>query len=172
MNLDEIYGTTSENLKADDLAEKDATLTIAGWTQKEFNEKNDFGEYKAKKVILSFKETEKTIVLNKINSYTIADFLKSKNVDEWIGAAVVLYKTKTTSENKRSTEKCCFFCCKNVRIHQQKRWVRSPSTESPMHRLTLTHPTSSSPLGKILRYNFFHQNHVCLTYFCIVFVKQ
>ncbi len=100
MNLDEIYGKTSENLKADDLAEKDATLTIAGWTQKEFDEKNDFGEYKAKKVILSFKETEKTIVLNKVNSYTIADFLKSKNVDEWIGAAVVLYKTKTTFGGK------------------------------------------------------------------------
>lgn len=100
MNLDEVYGTTSENLKADDLAEKDATLTISGCTQKEFNEKNDFGEYKAKKVILAFKETEKTIVLNKVNAYAIANHLKSKNVKEWIGAAVVFYKDKTPFRGK------------------------------------------------------------------------
>tara|TARA_R110000824_G_scaffold267826_1_gene456618 strand:+ start:639 stop:1007 length:369 start_codon:yes stop_codon:yes gene_type:complete len=100
MQLNEIYEKNSENLKADDLKDKDVSLTIHGFTVNEFVEKNDRGEYKAKKVILSFKETDKTMVLNKINSYMIAEKLTTENVDDWIGATVVLYKTKTTFGNK------------------------------------------------------------------------
>ena len=100
MLLSDVYATGSENLKAEDLREKDASLTIKGWSVKEFEEKNDYGDYKAKKVILSFNETEKTFVLNKTNSYSIADFLGDQDVNVWVGATVVLYKTKTNFNGK------------------------------------------------------------------------
>jgi methyltransferase-like protein len=100
MLLSDVYASGSENLKAEDLKEKDASLTVKGWSVKEFDEKNDYGDYKAKKVILSFNETDKTLVLNKTNSYAIADFLGTEDVNVWVGATIVLYKTKTNFGGK------------------------------------------------------------------------
>ena len=100
MLVSDVYSTGSENLKAEDLKDKDATLTVKGWSVKEFEEKNENGDYKLKKVILSFNETEKTWVLNKTNSYTIADFLGTEDVNVWVGATVVLYKTRTSFQGK------------------------------------------------------------------------
>lgn len=82
-----------ESLRADDLGDKDVTLTIEGWAVKEFDEK--------RKIELRFAESERTLVLNKTNARSIEEMLDESDLDHWKGAKITIYATKTDYGGKR-----------------------------------------------------------------------
>lgn len=84
MNLDDIY--QSSTIKAQDLKGREVTLTINGFQAVDFDE--------GKKLVLSFAETQKTLVCNKTNGTTIGQ-LHGSNVDSWIGKRITLFPTQT-----------------------------------------------------------------------------
>jgi hypothetical protein len=92
-SIDEL-SPPSTSLKASDLEGNDVTLTIAGYDIKEFDETdNKTGQqYKSRKPIFSFQETEKTFVCNLTNRRTIAASY-GKEMDEWIGKPITLFPT-------------------------------------------------------------------------------
>ena len=63
MDLNDVY--TGQSLKAQDLKGKEVTVTIDKWEVVEFDE--------SKKIVLGFKESERTLVCNKTNGSTIGD---------------------------------------------------------------------------------------------------
>ena len=91
MKLDEIFH--GDSLKAADLKGKDVALTISGWAMKELDEGN--------KPEIRFAETERTLILNKTNAFAIAEELGKDDLEDWKGATVVLYPTKTEYAGKR-----------------------------------------------------------------------
>ena len=82
-----------DSLKASDLQGREIRLTIARWHIEDFDD--------GKKVSLSFEETERTLICNKTNAFTIADALGTEEIAEWVGASVVIYPTKTDFQGKR-----------------------------------------------------------------------
>ena len=99
MKLDEIYCST-DTIKAEDLKGKDVIVTITAWEVKEFDEEGQHGPYKSKKIVLTFAETDKKLVLNKTNGFQIAEFLKQDDPSKWEGAWIKLYPTKTSFGSK------------------------------------------------------------------------
>jgi len=87
--IDQIF-TGSNTLKAEDLMGKDWTLTIRGVEIKQFEEN---GTQKVKPVI-SFSETEKTLVCNKTNALQIGEH-HGFDTDGWGGRQITVYPTKT-----------------------------------------------------------------------------
>jgi hypothetical protein len=101
-SIDELGGGGGTTLKHDDLDGAEVTLTIAGYAVKEFDEKDmETGEtYKKKKPILSFEETEKTLVCNVTNQRAIANGHGSREMDDWIGKEIILFPATTPFGNK------------------------------------------------------------------------
>ena len=87
VNVKEVYVSTSDYLKADDLEGEELTLTIKNWKTEPF--KNDAGVEQAK-VVLSFKEIDKTLVCNKTNAGSIA-YAYGDDTDDWIGKTITLF---------------------------------------------------------------------------------
>jgi hypothetical protein len=83
----------SKYLRAADLQGRDVTVTI------ERVEMADIGDDDPKPVVY-FKGKEKGLVLNKTNAGTIADTLGDET-DDWTGAAIVIFPTKTDYQGKR-----------------------------------------------------------------------
>lgn len=86
--IDDVFG--GKYLKAADL-QRPVVYTISdakveSFTAKDNSQKN--------KVVLSFKETEKQLVVNKTNGARIADITKSRVIEEWLGFRVMLLKDK------------------------------------------------------------------------------
>jgi len=90
MNLDDIYTSAGNYLKAADLP-RDVVVTISGFDSTEFSE--DDG-YKHNKLVLSFAGKDKSLVLNKTNAATIGEML-GKNVDAWVGQQITIGPDKT-----------------------------------------------------------------------------
>ena len=88
MRLNEVFA--SDHLKADDLAEGDLPLTIKKVEPKEF-ERDSGG--KEMKLILHFREIDKTLVANKTNSNTIGS-MHGDETDNWPGKRITLYATE------------------------------------------------------------------------------
>jgi hypothetical protein len=87
-DFDDIYTSGGTYLKGEDLAgSDDISLTIDGVEIKQFDDGS-------KKAVLSFKETDRRLVLNKTNALMVSEISGSKNTDEWIGKAVTLFATK------------------------------------------------------------------------------
>jgi len=84
----------SNSLKAADLEGSEWEVTIASYVVKEFDQQDEkTGEqYKVKKPIFSFHETEKTLVCNKTNRDAIA-YAYGDEMDDWIGKVIHLYPT-------------------------------------------------------------------------------
>lgn len=80
MNINQLYG--GDYLKASDLMGKARTVTIAGGHPKEFDDGKT-------KLVLSFKGTDKTLVLNATNANMIADSY-GPDSDAWTGKAIEL----------------------------------------------------------------------------------
>lgn len=120
MKLDEIYSGSSDSIKADDLKGRDVTLTIEKWKVQEFDEEGKHGPYKANKIVLSFQETDKTLVLNKTNGYAIAEFLSEDDPANWVGAKVTLFPTKTSFGTKMVD-------CIRIRSAQPVKGVTTPA---------------------------------------------
>lgn len=87
--LEDIF-QTSNTLKCEDLMGKDWSLTIRAVEIKQFEENGT----RKTKPILSFNETEKTLVCNKTNAMTIGEH-HGFNTDFWNGKQITVYPTKT-----------------------------------------------------------------------------
>jgi len=83
-----------ESLKASDLKGKDVSVTIKSWDIKEFSASE-------KKIELYFTETDRSLILNKINANSIAKELQTEDLDKWSGATVVLCPDKTDFQGER-----------------------------------------------------------------------
>lgn len=96
MNINEIYKSTSNFLRAEDLKGARVTVEIAGFTVETL--KSDEGE--KKQVVLSFTGKEKVLGLNKTNAERIAALSGSYDPSEWAGAKIKLFPTKTTFQGR------------------------------------------------------------------------
>jgi hypothetical protein len=77
-------------LSAFDLNGKDLTLTIIGISKEELRMQRGGSKVKP---VMTFKETDKKVVLNKTNAESIATFHGTK-AEEWVGRTVTFYATK------------------------------------------------------------------------------
>lgn len=91
MNINDVYQSTSNFLRAADLAGNTVKLTIAEVGTHTFDE----GTPKQKtQIVLSFQGKEKKLGLNATNARTIATEL-GDNTDNWVNKDIKLYPTKT-----------------------------------------------------------------------------
>lgn len=85
----------SSSLKAKDLGDGDVLLTIQATSLKEFDEKSDDGdEYKKKRIVLAFSETDKTMVLNATNLDMVV-LHHGEDRSQWPGKTITLYCATT-----------------------------------------------------------------------------
>lgn len=94
MNIKDIYTSTSNFLKVDDLAGHRVVVEIASYEVKEV------GEEHKKQIVLSFKGKEKVLGLNKTNAEQIARLVGSDDADTWIGCKIKLKPAMTTFAGK------------------------------------------------------------------------
>ena len=59
------------------------------------------GQQKEEKLVVSFVEVLKGLVLNRINAETIAEIASTEDYGQWAGVTVELYPTKTEFQGKR-----------------------------------------------------------------------
>lgn len=82
MNLDDVF--PSKYLKADDLRDREVTVTIARIVIEEI------GQSKDRKPVVYFQGKDKGVAFNKTNSNKIASVF-GKNLDGWVGRQIVLF---------------------------------------------------------------------------------
>ncbi len=86
MNIHDIYKGSGDYLKAADIKGKgQVPVTIADVTTHEFDE--------GQKLIISFKDKAKTMVLNKTNASIIAEIL-GDDTDQWPGGQISIYSAR------------------------------------------------------------------------------
>ena len=91
MNINEVYTSSSNFLRADDLQGKTVSLRVADVGQHIFNK----GEKDEKtQIVLSFDGKEKKLGLNVTNAKTIGDLL-GPETDNWMGKEIKIYPTTT-----------------------------------------------------------------------------
>ena len=91
MNINDVYQSTSNFLRAADLHGSTVRVIISEIGQHTFDE----GKPSQKtQVVLSFKDKEKRLGLNMTNARVIADQL-GDDTDNWVGKEIKLYPTKT-----------------------------------------------------------------------------
>ena len=86
MKISDVF--PSKYLKAEDLEGANVTVTI-----EEVN-REEVGPKKESKLVISFANTLKKMVLNKTNAATIAK-LYGEETDEWLGKRIILYSKDT-----------------------------------------------------------------------------
>ena len=89
MKMNDVFPT--KYLQASDLDGADVPVTITGC------EIEEMGKDKDRKPVLTFKGTEKKLVLNKTNWSVIAKVLGTDETDDWIGQRITLYPTEVES---------------------------------------------------------------------------
>lgn len=82
-NINEVYQTNSDHLKSEDIGNGMPTFTITNVEPKDF----DNGD---RKLIASFLETDKTLVLNATNARAIGE-MYTPDTDNWNGKQVMLF---------------------------------------------------------------------------------
>lgn len=87
MNLDDAF--PSKYIKASDLPE-DGTTTVTI----EKIEMQEVGKEKQNKPVITFEELDKAFVCNKTNANSIAKVTGSRNMDEWIGKQIRLFRAE------------------------------------------------------------------------------
>ena len=107
MLLDEMFPTNT--LKAEDLERGDATAVIARIEMEKFDE--------GPKPVLYFQNTEKRLILNKINANSIAD-IYGKDTAQWIGQPITMGMDWTDYQGRRT--KC-------IRIRPQMIQPQAPA---------------------------------------------
>lgn len=90
MNIDSLF--PSKFLKASDLEDSQKALTISGISIEDLQDGS-------RKPALSFKETDKQLILNKVNATTISSSY-GKNTDQWAGKRVILFSVPVSFQNK------------------------------------------------------------------------
>ena len=81
----------SRFLKAAEFGGRDVTLTIVSVAMDDLQMRSG---QKQRKPLVTFRETEKQLVLNKTNAVAIAEVLGSKATKDWAGKRVTLYPTR------------------------------------------------------------------------------
>jgi len=81
----------SKHLKAADLQGKEVRLKIANVEREKLGDDN--------KLVVYFHRTERGFVLNKVNSYAIADAY-GDDTDDWIGNDIILFPVRTDFKGK------------------------------------------------------------------------
>lgn len=84
------------HLKWQDVESRPAKLTIASVAMGEIGQ----GKDKEMKPIVSFKGTEKTLVLNKTNFNRIAHLTQQPDTDDWAGHQITLFVDVTEYQGK------------------------------------------------------------------------
>lgn len=97
MNINEVYQSESNYLKAEDLQGKTVGVTIESWELGEFDQDGK----KSKKLVLSFAGKAKKLALNVTNARTIAHNVGSEDANDWIGKRIEIYPTKTDFGGKQ-----------------------------------------------------------------------
>jgi hypothetical protein len=87
VDVNDIYKTNSDNIKAEDIGNNMWTLTIKTADVKEFKNKEGQSE---RKIVLTFAEWEKSLPLNKTNAQSIAG-MYGHNSNAWPGNRVMLF---------------------------------------------------------------------------------
>ena len=90
MDLNDVF--TGASLKAQDLKGQEVTVTIAKYEVVDFDD--------GKKLVLSFQESDRTLICNKTNGSTIGD-LHGTNLDAWMGKKITLFPTQTDFGGKQ-----------------------------------------------------------------------
>lgn len=91
MNINEVYKSESDYLKAEDLKGKTVKVTIESAELKEFENNGK----KETKLVLSFVGKEKKLVLNSTNAKRIALNIGSEDTDYWKNGEIQIYPTQT-----------------------------------------------------------------------------
>ena len=112
MSVQELYPSTSQNLKAEDLKGHAVKVTIEGSEVVAFDNGN--------KLVLKFKGKEKGLVLNKTNANIIASHYGDDET-KWIDKEIIVYPDKTTFSGK-------IVDCLRVRIEAE---LADPSDDIP-----------------------------------------
>jgi len=113
----------SDFIKADDLGNREVTLTINSVAREEFND-NGRKDYKP---VVSFKKTDKRLVLNRTNFRTIAD-MHGEDTDEWSGKPITIYRTQVDFRGKQ---------VKAIRVkldepqQAEEAWPEDPPVDEP-----------------------------------------
>lgn len=98
VDINEIYKSNSDNIKAEDIGNNMWTVTIKSADVKEFKDKDGQIE---RKIVLTFHEWEKNLPLNVTNARSIAD-LYGHNSNAWPGKQIMLF-TMTVDFGGRPT---------------------------------------------------------------------
>ena len=91
MKVNDLF-RSKKSLAAADLGGKAVRVTIESVSSQKFDE----GE----KPILHFINKEKTLVVNRVNAFTIINAVGSDESDDWVGWSIVLYPTKVQFQGK------------------------------------------------------------------------
>lgn len=94
--LDEIYGSSSQWLKAADLNGAKPIVTIDKAEVKE----NTYNGETRKQIVLTFEGKEKVLGLNVTNARRIADLIGTSDYHAWVGARIKLFMDKTEMDGK------------------------------------------------------------------------
>lgn len=87
VDINEIYKSNSDNIKAEDIGNNMWTMTIKSADVKEFKDDKKGIE---RKLVLTFHEWEKSLPLNVTNARAIAD-LYGHNSNDWVGRQIMLF---------------------------------------------------------------------------------
>lgn len=96
--LNDIYGSNSQWLKAEDLQGAKPVVTIASAEVKE----NTYNGETKKQIVLTFEGKDKQLGLNFTNASRIVELLGTENYEEWVGASIKLFTDKTTLADGRT----------------------------------------------------------------------
>lgn len=91
LNINDVYPSTSQYLKAGDLQGHSVKVIIESCGTAEFKEGN--------KVALKFKGKEKEMVMNPTNARKIGEYY-GEETDHWIGKEIIIYPDKTEFNNQ------------------------------------------------------------------------
>lgn len=94
--IDNIYGSSSNYLKAADLQGKKPVLTIASAALQE----NTYNGEKKTQIVLHFEESEKVLGLNKTNARRIAALIQTESFEDWAGYRIKLFTDQTEFDGK------------------------------------------------------------------------
>lgn len=92
-NINDVYQSNSDFLKADDIGSNFWTATIAAVEMKAF----DNGE---RKLAINFQELDKALLLNMTNARAVSD-LYGGDTDHWIGRQVMLFTMPVDYQGKK-----------------------------------------------------------------------
>lgn len=92
-NVNDVYQSNSDFLKADDIGQNFWTATVATVEMKEF----DNGE---RKLAVTFQELDKSLLLNMTNARTVSD-LYGGDTDHWVGRQLMLFTAPVDYQGKK-----------------------------------------------------------------------